>query len=88
MQRAVRMVVLLAASLLTVLINHVVSRWSSRVSAFFMVALYWKVVSMALLVLSVGWFLMLIFPLVEVVWFLVTTPILMRRSVYQRLFDF
>lgn len=82
------MVILLVASTLTVLINHLVSGWSWRVSGFIMVGLYWKVVSTVLFLLSVVWFLMLIVPVVEVVWFLVSTPIMMRRSIYQRLFDF
>lgn len=87
-QRAIKMLILLATSTLTVFLNHLISRWSSRMSGFIMVGLYWNVVSTVLFLLSVVWFLMLVIPVVEVVWFLVSTPILMKRSMYQRLFDF
>ncbi|KAF9999113.1 hypothetical protein BGZ80_003373 [Entomortierella chlamydospora] len=87
-QRAVRMAILVVASMLTVLVNHGVSSLMWHSSPYSMATLYWRVVSMVLFVLSVVWFLMLVALIVQVVWFLVNAPIAARRSLYQRLFDF
>ncbi|KAI7822049.1 hypothetical protein BC939DRAFT_454607 [Gamsiella multidivaricata] len=88
LQRGVRMAILAVVSMMTVLVNHLVSSWMWRANLYPIVAMYWKFVTGSLLALSVAWFLMLVFLAAEVVWFIISTPIATKRSMYQRLFDF
>lgn len=85
-QQAIRAAILVVASILTILVNQAVYpelRYSD-----FPAVIYWHVVYIALFVLSIVWFLMLVALVVEVVWYLVRTPLATKRSMYQRLFDF
>ncbi|KAG0027629.1 hypothetical protein BGZ81_005435 [Podila clonocystis] len=85
-QQAIRMAILLCVSTLTILLNKVV--YSNLRYANFPGVVYWHVVYIAFFILSVIWFLMFVVLMVEVVWYLIRTPLATKRSMYQRLFDF
>ncbi|KAI8598147.1 hypothetical protein EDD21DRAFT_383340 [Dissophora ornata] len=96
-QKGVRAVILLGVSVLNAQVNYVVSM--RRMGSF---SPYWEVVGVGLYLLRLVWFVMLVVLVIQVVWFLVTTPISTKsifeicgaevttatKSTYQRLFDF
>ncbi|KAF9306361.1 hypothetical protein BG003_001053 [Podila horticola] len=85
-QQAIRMAILVVISTITILLNKTV--YGQLRHADFPGVIYWHVVYIALFILSLVWFLMLVVLVVEVVWYLIRTPLAAKRSMYQRLFDF
>ncbi|KAF9914023.1 hypothetical protein BX616_009117 [Lobosporangium transversale] len=88
LQRIAWIAIMSISCTLTVLTNHIVSSWVRYSNMFTMVELFWRVVTVVLFLLSVAWFLILAFLLVQMIWFLTSIPISTKRSMYQRLFDF
>ncbi|KAF9430209.1 hypothetical protein BGZ94_007914 [Podila epigama] len=84
--RAIRMGLLIVVSVLTTVLHHLV--YGQLRYAELPWAIYWHVVHATLFVLSIVWFLMLVGIAVEVVWYLIRTPLATKKSMYQRLFDF
>ncbi|KAF9287023.1 hypothetical protein BGZ74_001190 [Mortierella antarctica] len=85
-QQAIRMAILVFVSTLTIVLNKAV--YGQLRHADFPGVIYWHVVYIAFFILSIVWFLMLVVLMVEVVWYLIRTPLATKRSMYQRLFDF
>jgi hypothetical protein len=85
-QQAIRMAILVFISTITILLNKAV--YGQLRHADFPGVIYWHVVYITFFILSIVWFLMLVVLVVEVVWYLIRTPLATKRSMYQRLFDF
>ncbi|KAG0215426.1 hypothetical protein BGX28_010131 [Mortierella sp. GBA30] len=81
LQKSVRTLILVLVLAATLLTNHGISGWLWHSNPYTMVAYFWKVATITLFLLSVVWFLMLVALFVELVWFLIRTPIATKRSI-------